>query len=76
MEMPLPSRPPPCLIKHGCPSFPGLPCNPSLLNTEPSASLPQGTPEENVGLFCQLARDSGALFKQHGMSGKVLVGSK
>jgi len=27
----------------------------------------QGTPEANVGLFCELARQSGALYKQHGV---------
>lgn len=34
----------------------------------------QGTPEANVGLFCELARQSGSLFKQHGLT-KELVGS-
>eukprot|EP00195_Chlamydomonas_chlamydogama_P017755 CAMPEP_0202891778 /NCGR_PEP_ID=MMETSP1392-20130828/1753_1 /ASSEMBLY_ACC=CAM_ASM_000868 /TAXON_ID=225041 /ORGANISM="Chlamydomonas chlamydogama, Strain SAG 11-48b" /LENGTH=405 /DNA_ID=CAMNT_0049575631 /DNA_START=94 /DNA_END=1311 /DNA_ORIENTATION=+ len=38
----------------------------------------QGTPEANVGLFCELARQSGQLFKQHRVSSnasKELVGA-
>ncbi|GAX79183.1 hypothetical protein CEUSTIGMA_g6623.t1 [Chlamydomonas eustigma] len=36
----------------------------------------QGTPEANVGLFCELARQSGALFTEHGLVKKELVNSR
>jgi hypothetical protein len=36
----------------------------------------QGTPEANVGLFCELARQSAALFKEHGLVKKELVNSR
>lgn len=28
----------------------------------------QGTPEANVGIFCECARQSGELFKKHGLT--------
>ncbi len=37
----------------------------------------QGTPEASVGVFCEAARQSGALFEKHGLkpAAKQLVGA-